>query len=521
MSNLQPSDTTIPPRPFVLIVCDGWGEISETAGNAIAAAKTPHLDKLRARWPHVTVEASGEAVGLPAGQQGNSEVGHPTIGTGRIIRQPLSRQIYEIESGDFYQNKVLIEAIETAKQRGNAVHIIGLVSPGGVHSYSDSALALVKLAKQHELNAVYVHALTDGRDTKPTSALQYITEFEAALAEIGVGRIASIGGRYYGMDRDNRWERIKEAYDMLVADEYKTVPSATEYITTSYEEGTTDEFLRPVSVAGPEGARIRIEDGDAVIFFNFRPDRARQLSHALVDSDFTDFERSRVVKDLHFVTFAEYDSALKAPVAFPKQNVANTLAEVVSTHGLAQYHVAETEKYAHVTYFLNGGQEEPFPGEDRSLIPSPKVATYDLAPDMSAREVAADVVDKIESGKYDLIAVNFANADMVGHTGNFEATVRAIETLDECLGLVINSAVDHGGAALMTADHGNAEYKIDRETGKPLTAHTTNPVPVLLCGTSATSLRADGGLSDVAPTVLCAMNLPVPADMTGTDLATP
>lgn len=505
-------------RPFVLIVCDGWGEVPETKGNAIAQAKTPNFDKLRSQWPHVSTGASGEAVGLPAGQQGNSEVGHLTIGTGRILRQPLSRQIYEINSGHFYENEVLIDAIEQAKSRNKALHIIGLVSPGGVHSYSDSALALVKLAKRHNLSNVFIHAITDGRDTKPTSALQYITEFEAALSEIGVGSIASIGGRYYGMDRDNRWDRVQEAYEALTADEYKTVPSATEYITQSYAQDITDEFLRPVSIANTNGKRTRIEDGDVVIFFNFRPDRARQLSHALVDVEFSDFHRSRVVKDLHFVAFSEYDSALNVPIAFPKENAKNSLAEVLSAHGLTQYHVAETEKYAHVTYFLNGGQEDAFPGETRKLIQSPKVATYDLAPEMSARAVADDVVAQIKAGKYDLIAVNFANADMVGHTGNLQATIQAIETLDSCLDDVIDAALAQGGVALMTADHGNAEYKIDYETGKPLTAHTTNPVPVLLCGTDARSLREDGGLSDIAPTVLAIMNLPIPPEMTGKSL---
>lgn len=502
-----------------MIVCDGWGEVPESEGNAIAQANTPNLDKLRSHWPHTTVEASGEAVGLPAGQQGNSEVGHLTIGTGRILRQPLSRQIHEIESGQFYDNKILTDAILLAKSQNKAVHIIGLVSPGGVHSYSDSVLALVKLAKQHDQHAVYIHAITDGRDTKPTSALQYITEFEAALSEIGYGSIASVGGRYYGMDRDNRWDRIELAYNTLTDDEHETVQSATEYIATSYEAGITDEFIKPVSVANNSNERTRINDGDVVIFFNFRPDRARELSHALVDVDFSGFKRKRVVKNLRFVAFSEYDSTLHVPVAFPAENAANSLAEVISSRGLRQYHIAETEKYAHVTYFMNGGREEAFPNEDRAMIPSRKdVATYDLAPDMSAYEITETVIEQIHADKYDLIIMNYANADMIGHTGKMKETIQAIETLDKCLGQVINATLEQGGAVLMTADHGNAEYKIDHKTGKPLTAHTSNPVPVLLCGTSCAELRSNGGLSDIAPTILGIMDIPLPPEMTGKTL---
>ncbi len=505
-------------KPFVLIICDGWGYSPETAGNAIAAADTPKLDNLFATWPHTTVEASGEAVGLPNGQQGNSEVGHLTIGAGRIIRQPLSRQHHAIDSGIFYENEVLIEAIEIAKQRGKALHILGLVSPGGVHSHSTGALALVRLAKNLELTNVHVHAFTDGRDTPPSSALSHIAEFEAELANIGAGRVASVAGRYYAMDRDNRWERIELAYDMLTGDTHPHTPDLQAHIADRYKNGETDEFLRPIAIAGKPEDRTRIEDGDAVVFFNFRPDRARQLGHALVDKAFDGFERKRVVKDLHFVSFAEYDKDLGVPVAFPKEDVVNTLAEAVSKHDLSQYHVAETEKYAHVTYFLNGGQEKAFPKETRNLIPSPKVATYDLQPEMSAAAVADDVVKHIQQDKSDLIIVNFANADMVGHTGDFEATKKAITALDTCLGDVIDATLSAGGVALMTADHGNAEYKIDRHSGAPLTAHTTSPVPVLLCGTDAASLRSDGGLGDIAPTVLSCLGVSIPVEMTGSSL---
>ena len=505
------------PRPFVLIICDGWGETEETPDNAIAAANTPQLDALREKWPHTTVAASGEAVGLPTGQQGNSEVGHLTIGSGRIMYQPLSRLQREIENEIFYENEVLIQAIEHAKERGTAVHILGLVSPGGVHSHSNGALALVKLAKNLEFTNVHVHAFTDGRDTPPMSALTYIAEFEAELAAIGAGRVASVAGRYYAMDRDNRWDRVELAYEMLTGESHDVAPSVQEHIDASYKKGETDEFLRPISIGSRPQDRTRIEDGDVVIFFNFRPDRARQLSHALVDKEFDGFTRNRVINDLHFVSFAEYDKSLEVPVAFPKENMANTLAEVLSSQGLTQYHVAETEKYAHVTYFLNGGQEHAFPGETRKLIPSVKVATYDLKPEMSASEVADDVIAHIQQGKSDFIAINFANADMVGHSGNFEATVKAITTLDACLGRVIQATLDAGGAALMTADHGNAERTMD-ETGSPLTSHTTNPVPVLLCGVANAALRQNGGLSDIAPTILGVLGIRLPAEMTGQSL---
>ena len=505
-------------RPCVLIICDGWGSRKEMKGNAIASAATPKLDALFVQWPHTLVAASGEAVGLPDGQQGNSEVGHLTIGAGRIIRQPLSRQQYEIASGMFYENEVLIQAIELAKQRGTALHILGLVSPGGVHSHSEGALALVRLAKKLDLTKVHIHAFTDGRDVPPTSSLEHIAAFEQELAAIGAGRIASIAGRYYAMDRDNRWDRVELAYDMLVGDVHPIVASAQAYIVERYGVKETDEFLRPVSIATQPADRTRIEDGDVVVFFNFRPDRARQLSHALVDKTFSGFARKRVVKDLHFVSFTEYDAELCVPVAFPAENVRHTLAEVVSAHGLRQYHVAETEKYAHVTYFLNGGREEAFKGETRSLIPSPKVATYDLQPEMSAQAVADDVTAHIRTGESDFIVVNFANADMVGHTGNFAATKEAIAVLDKCVAQVIDAALHAGGTALMTADHGNAEYKIDSETGAPLTAHTTSPVPVLLCGVEGITLRDSGGLQDVAPTILAAMGVYAPKEMTGKSL---
>jgi 2,3-bisphosphoglycerate-independent phosphoglycerate mutase len=508
-------------RRLVLIICDGWGESNDAIGNAISQAKTPKLDALRAIWPHTTVAASGEAVGLPKDQIGNSEVGHLTIGAGRVIRQPLSHQNHAIETGEFYQNSVLVTAIERALERGTSLHIVGLVSPGGVHSHQNGALAVARLAKKLGLSSVHVHAFTDGRDVKPASALDHIEEFEAELAAIGAGRIASISGRYYAMDRDQRWDRVQLAYDVLVSDDHPHVPSATKYIKERYTSGETDEFLQPIAIANKPEDRTRIEDGDVVIFFNFRPDRARQLSHALADKEFAGFQRSRVLKDVHFVSFTEYDPELDVAVAFPNKRVDQTLAEVISQHDLKQFHIAETEKYAHVTYFLNGGHEEVFTGEDRLLIPSKKVATYDLAPAMSAEAVTDATIEQITSNMYDFIVINFANADMVGHTGDHKATIEAVEFLDTCIGRVAETALQNNYALLMTADHGNAEKNIDSKTNKPITAHTTNPVPVILCGTKTKSLRSNGGLQDIAPTVLTHMNVLVPDKMTGRTLALP
>ena len=508
------------PKPFVLVVCDGWGYNPEPFGNAIAQANTPRYDAILKRWPHTNVDASGEAVGLPAGQMGNSEVGHLTIGTGRISRQALSRQHHEIKTGSFYENETLITAIELAKQRGSSLHIMGLLSPGGVHSHQDSALALVKLASNLGLTKVHVHAFTDGRDTKPSSAKGYLQDFESQLSQIGVGNVASISGRYFAMDRDNRWDRTKRVYDLLTAPEHQHHTSTTSYVEASYANGNTDEFLEPIAIAQTPADRVRIEDGDVVIFFNFRPDRSRQLTHALVDADFKDFERGRIVHNLHLVTFSEYDNTLGVPVAFPSSHVDDSLAEVISKSGLHQYHVAETEKYAHVTYFINGGREEAFANEDRKLVPSPKVAYYDEAPAMSARKITDDLIARLETGQDDLLIINYANADMVGHTGNLEATIRAIECLDDCLGDLVEAVLGHEGSVLITADHGNAEYKVDPATLKPLTAHTTSLVPVILAGSTAKHLAKTGGLADVAPTILAVMGVAQPSDMTGKSLIT-
>ena len=505
-------------RPLVLVVCDGWGCNPDPVGNAIAAARTPRTDELAKRWPWTVVAASGEAVGLPPGQQGNSEVGHLTIGSGRVIFQHLPRITRAIQDGSFFDNPVLCAAVDRARGAGRALHVMGLVSPGGVHSHQDHGLAVVELAHRRGLDRVWVHAFTDGRDEPPASAAGFVGSFEEGLRRIGAGRIVSVSGRYYAMDRDRRWDRTQRAYEVIVGDATGRTPNAVGYIEASYAAGVTDEFLEPVAVVPHGETRQRIEARDSVIFFNFRPDRARQLCHALLDADFQGFPRSRRVEDLHLATFTEYEAGLGAAVAFPKQEVSETLAEVVSDAGLRQFHVAETEKYAHVTYFINGGREPPFPGEERLLIASPKVATYDSTPAMSAAAVTEAVVGRLEAGSADLIIVNFANPDMVGHTGDFAATVSAVEVVDGCIGQIADAALAAGGAMLVSADHGNAELKVDARDGSPLTAHTTSPVPVLLCGAGEAPLRDGGGLADLAPTLLGIMGLPVPAAMSGRDL---
>jgi 2,3-bisphosphoglycerate-independent phosphoglycerate mutase len=508
-------------RPFVLVILDGWGQSSEPFGNAIAAARTPAMDALARTWPVTTVEASGEAVGLPEGQQGNSEVGHLTIGAGRVIYQPLTRINRAIRDGSFFDNEALRGAVDGALERGTALHCMGLVSPGGVHSAQAHGVAVARLARRRGLDRVYFHAFTDGRDEPPTSGAGFVRQLIDDLAEVGCGRVVTVAGRYWAMDRDTRWDRIQRAYEELVGESAATAPDAVAYIESEYAHDVTDEFIAPVSVVPPGELRVRIEDGDAVVFFNFRPDRGRQLTHALVDPDFTGFARSRVVGDLQMVTFAEYDRSLPVAVAFPREDVTHTLAEEVSAAGLGQFHVAETEKYAHVTYFINGGREDPFIGEERSLVPSVRVATYDLSPAMSADRVADALVDRLRRGGDALLVANFANADMVGHTGVFDATVTAVEVIDACIARIATATLDAGGAMLITADHGNAEHKIDPRDNSPLTAHTTSPVPVILVGTEARALAGGGGLQDVAPTVLAEMGLVIPSVMTGHSLAEP
>lgn len=502
-------------QPVVLVVCDGWGEIAVNEGNAIAAARTPIMDSLREKWPHTLLHASGEYVGLPVGQQGNSEVGHLTIGAGRVIRQDLSLQEHAVKTGVFFENEILIGAIELAKQRNTKLHVMGLLSPGGVHSHQDSAVAVVKLAKQLGQSNVFIHAFTDGRDTPPQSSIDHIETVQQKLTDLGTGKIASLSGRYYAMDRDNRWDRTEATYKMLTDDSHKSHVSTVDYIKERYVDGETDEFLLPVRIGADD---IKISDGDVVIFFNFRPDRARQLTRALVDADFKDFERNKIIKDLHVVTFSEYDETLGVPVAFPKEKIRNTLAELVSNKGLHQYHVAETEKYAHVTYFLNGGEEKAFENEDRELVPSPPVATYDEAPEMSAVEVTNRLVDALKTNRYSLLVVNFANPDMVGHTGIFDSTVKAVEVVDECIGKIVDAVQLQNGKVVVTADHGNAESEIDTNTGAPMTSHTSNPVPMIVVGCKEDSLIPDGSLCDVAPTILHLMDLQQPPEMTGRSL---
>jgi len=506
-------------HPFVLVVIDGWGYSPDGFGNAIAAASTPHWDRWWESSPHTLVAASGEAVGLPDGQQGNSEVGHLTIGAGRVVYQPLTRISKAIRDGDFFENAALIAAVDAARERGTSLHLLGLVSPGGVHSHQDHAVAICELARRRGLERVHVHAFTDGRDELPDSGAGFMVEFIAALARVGVGRVASVGGRYWGMDRDKRWDRIARHYAIVAGSGEARAEDPVAYIRAQYEAGVTDEFLSPVSICAEGEAPARIRDGDSVIFFNFRPDRAREMTHALLDVDFPHFDRGHVPQDLTYVTMTEFEGGLPVLIAYPPEEIRNCLAEVVSRSGAHQFHTAETEKYAHVTYFINGGQEKPFGGEERQLIPSRKdVPTYELVPEMSALPITDAVVAHLAKGGEALIVVNYANPDMVGHTGDFAATVRACEVVDGCLDRVVTAALAAGGAVLITADHGNAEHKIDPETHDPLTAHTTNPVPVVLIGTTHTALRDGGGLCDVAPTVLEVMGLPRPEEMTGRSL---
>lgn len=502
----------------VLVICDGWGCREESYGNAILSASTPRLDSITKRWPSTTIDASGEAVGLPRGQMGNSEVGHLTIGCGRVKLQPLSKQIREIEGGGFYKNETLRNAFLIAKQRGSTAHIFGLLSDGGVHSYGGSAIALVKMAASLGLEDVSVHIITDGRDTAPRAAADYVANFEKELLSVGIGRIASIAGRYYAMDRDNRWDRTSAAYDALVLGS----PSighggVVDYIKESYLKDIGDEFIKPTSIPDASGEVSTISDDDVVVAFNFRPDRMRQIFRALCDEEFRSFNRKKAPGNLHLCTMAEYDASFGVPVAFPDENLNDCLAEIVSRAGLKQLHIAETEKYAHVTYFMNGGREEPFKGESRELVPSPRVSTYDLCPEMSAPAITKKVVDAIKNRAYDFIIVNYANADMVGHTGVYDATVLAIEAMDNCVADVIDAAVEEGGVAIVTADHGNAEYEID-SNGGPVTSHTSNPVPFLICGVDRVRLRTGGSLQDVAPTVLDVLGLDKPSSMTGDSL---
>ena len=495
----------------LLLILDGFGINENNEANAVAGAKKPNIDAIMKKYPTVKGYASGMDVGLPDGQMGNSEVGHLNIGAGRIIYQELTRITKEIEEGGFFKNEALTLAVENAKKNNSALHLLGLLSDGGVHSHIDHVKGLLKLAKDAGLTKVYLHAFMDGRDVPPSSGKDFIVEIEKYMKELGVGKIATVSGRYYAMDRDNRWERVELAYNAMVLGKGEVASSAVEAIDKSYHDNKTDEFVLP-SVVDSEGT---IKNGDSVIFFNFRPDRAREITRAINDKEFAGFNREAL--DLTFVTLTQYDKTLEGVnVAYRPEGINNTLGEYVSNKGLNQLRIAETEKYAHVTFFFNGGVEKEYPGEDRALIASPKVATYDLKPEMSAYEVTDELLKRLDEDKYDMIILNFANPDMVGHTGVMEAAVKAIETVDGCLGKLADKILEKDGTLFVTADHGNAEIMIDFSTGNPFTAHTTDPVPFIWVSnrTEGRSLK-EGKLADIAPTMLNEMGLDKPAEMTG------
>ena len=506
-------------KPTVLMILDGYGLNEKTEGNAVAQAKTPVMDDLMATCPYVKGYASGLAVGLPDGQMGNSEVGHLNMGAGRIVYQELTRITKEIQDGDFFENEAFLQAVENCKKNDSALHLMGLVSDGGVHSHNTHIYALLELAKRHGLEKVFVHCFLDGRDTPPASGKDYVKELSDKMKEIGVGRVASVMGRYYAMDRDNRWDRVELAYRALTTGEGNQADCGVCAIAKSYEDGKTDEFVVPTVVAEDGKAIGTVKDGDSVIFFNFRPDRAREITRAFCDDDFSGFAREKRL-DLCYVCFTEYDVTIPNKlVAFKKVSINNTFGQFLAANGLKQARIAETEKYAHVTFFFNGGVEEPNPGEDRILVKSPKVATYDLKPEMSAYEVCDKLVGAIKSQDYDVIIINFANPDMVGHTGILDAAIKAVEAVDECVGKAVDAIREVNGQLFICADHGNAEQLIDYETGAPFTAHTTNPVPFILVNADPSyKLREGGCLADIAPTLIELMGMQQPAEMTGKSL---
>ena len=497
--------------PTTLIIMDGYGMSDEASGNAIAAAKTPVLDRLFAENAHTTLKASGLDVGLPDGQMGNSEVGHTNIGGGRVVFQDLPRITRSVEDGSFFENPAYNKAMDACLANGSALHLYGLHSTGGVHSTLSHLYALLKMAQIKGLRRVYIHAFLDGRDTPPTSGKDFVAQTVAKCREIGVGRIATVMGRFYAMDRDKRWDRLETAYDALVYGEGVQNPDPVAAIAESYKNGVTDEFVEPI-VCDKDGV---ISDNDSIIFFNYRPDRAREITRAFVDPEFDGFKRE--IFPVTYVCNTEYDATMpNVSVAFPRIRVENGLGEYLGRMGMTQLRIAETEKYAHVTFFFNGGIEEQFPGEDRVLVASPKVATYDLRPEMSAYEVTEKCVERINSGNYDVIILNFANCDMVGHTGVFDAAVKAVETVDECVGKVVDATLKMGGIAMITADHGNAEEMLQSDGRSPMTAHSTNAVPFILCG-AGSELR-EGRLADIAPTILDVMGLAQPEEMDGQSL---
>ncbi len=503
-------------KPVMLMILDGFGINENQKGNAIAVANTPNIDKLMKTWPTTKIHTSGLDVGLPEGQMGNSEVGHTNIGAGRIVYQELTRITKSIEDGDFFSIKELTEAIENCKKNNSNLHVLGLLSDGGVHSHIRHLFAILELAKRKDFENVYVHCFMDGRDTPPTSGESYIAKLEEKMKEKGVGKIATISGRFYAMDRDKRWNRIEEAYNAMVNGIGEKATSAIGAIEASYQKEVFDEFVKPTVICNNDKPVAKIENNDSVIFFNFRPDRAREITRTLVDKDFNEFETKDM--NLFYVCFTQYDETMpNVKIAFKPERLENTFGEYISKNGLKQLRIAETEKYAHVTFFFNGGEEKKYEGEDRILVPSPKVETYDLKPEMSAVEVTDNVVEAINSGKYDSIILNYANPDMVGHTGSLEAAIKAVETIDGCVGRVVEAIEKQNGVVIITADHGNAEQMIDYKTGEPHTAHTTNPVPLILVGIEGVKLR-EGRLADLAPTMLDIMELSKPQEMTGETL---
>ena len=505
-------------KPAVLLIMDGWGYSENPHANAIQAAATPVWDRLWAESPHTLIGTSGAEVGLPDGQMGNSEVGHLNLGAGRVVYQEFTRVSRSVRTGSFFSNRTLVNAVDQAIEQERAVHILGLLSPGGVHSHEEHIHAMARLAVERGAHRVYIHAFLDGRDMPPKSAAPSLQAMQQQLDQLGHGRIASITGRFYAMDRDNRWERVKQAYDMLVLGRsHYRASDAQSALQDAYARGESDEFVKTTCIGAADEAPVVIQDGDAVLFMNYRSDRARQLTRCFIEADFDGFERERVPELGSFVSLTEYSKDFDIPVAFPPERLDNVFGEYIARLGLRQLRLAETEKYAHVTFFFNGGREEVFEGEDRILIPSPQVETYDLKPEMSAPEVTDALVSAIEGGQYDAIVCNYANADMVGHTGNFQAAVAAIEALDHCLGRVVEALRRVGGEMLITADHGNAEQMEDVENDQPHTAHTRNPVPLIYIGQPA-RLEESGALCDIAPTLLTLMGLAVPSEMQGHNL---
>ncbi|MFT0213371.1 2,3-bisphosphoglycerate-independent phosphoglycerate mutase [Pseudomonas sp. F1_0610] len=505
------------PKPLVLIILDGFGHSTTPEHNAIYSANTPVYDHLLANYPHDLVSGSGLDVGLPDGQMGNSEVGHMNLGAGRVVYQDFTRITKAINEGDFFTNPALTSAVDKAVSAGKAVHVMGLLSDGGVHSHQDHIFAMLELAAQRGAEKIYLHAFLDGRDTPPRSAQASLEAADAVFAKLGKGKTASLIGRYFAMDRDNRWDRVQQAYDLIVESKAQfTANSAVEGLNAAYARDENDEFVKATRI----GEAVTMEDGDALIFMNFRADRAREITRAFVDAEFNGFERNRRPALSNYIMLTQYAANIKAPCAFAPFELNNVLGEYLANNGKTQLRIAETEKYAHVTFFFSGGREEPFEGEERILIPSPQVATYDLKPEMSAPEVTDKIVEAIEQQRYDVIIVNYANGDMVGHTGVFSAAVKAVECLDACLGRITQALDKVGGEALITADHGNVEKMEDECTGQAHTAHTCEPVPFIYIGKRQVNMRSNGVLADVAPTMLTLMGMPIPQEMTGTSIIT-